>query len=53
MVSVDPEQVIERMERLVAESSTEVRETESLNGVDPVARKHRAVVRRGAEREDE
>ncbi|PSQ33926.1 AbrB/MazE/SpoVT family DNA-binding domain-containing protein [Halobacteriales archaeon QS_9_70_65] len=44
----DPDAVIERMERLVAETSAE-RETRPLDDAAPVARKHRKVVRRGAE----
>jgi len=45
----DPEGVIERMERLVEETSAE-RETRPLEDeVAPVARKHREAVRRGAE----
>ena len=47
----DPERIIERMERLVAETSPEGEETTPLDDVDPVARKHRDVVRRGAERD--
>ena len=49
----DPEQIIERMERLVAETSPEGGETTPLDDVDPVARKHRDVVRRGAERDSD
>jgi len=41
------------MERLVAETSTGRGETIPLDeGVDPVARKHRDAVRRGAERDN-
>ncbi|ELY94951.1 transcription regulator [Natrialba chahannaoensis JCM 10990] len=48
----NPEQIIERMEQLVAETASEHGETTPLDeGVDPVAKKHRDVVRRGAERE--
>jgi len=49
----DPERIIERMDRLVAETSAEDEETRPLDDVDPVARKHRDVVRRGAERDDD
>ncbi len=45
-----PEQIIERMERLVEETSSERRETTPLDGgADPIARKHRDAVRSGAE----
>lgn len=49
----DPQRIIERMERLVEETSAEDRETKPLDDVDPVARKHREVVRRGAERDSD
>ena len=46
----DPEQIIERIERLVAETSSERGETASLaEGADPIAQKHRTAIRRGAE----
>lgn len=46
----DPERVIERMDRLVAETEPEPAERTPLTeGADPVARKHREAVRRGAE----
>lgn len=47
----DPERIIERMEQLVAET-TSMRGTTGpiTDGADPVARKHRAAVRRGAEK---
>lgn len=46
----DPEQIIERMERLVEESSSDSDETKPLDeGVDPIAQKHRDAVRKGAE----
>lgn len=46
----DPEQIIERMERLVEESSSDSGETKPLDeGVDPIAQKHRDAVRKGAE----
>ncbi|MEF8887314.1 MAG: AbrB/MazE/SpoVT family DNA-binding domain-containing protein [Haloarculaceae archaeon] len=50
----DPEQVIERMERLVEQASsnrTETTPTDREPG--PVARRHRDAVRRGAEKADE
>ncbi|SEH13235.1 transcriptional regulator, AbrB family [Natronorubrum sediminis] len=47
----DPEQIIERMDRLLEETASERGGTTSLeDGVDPVARKHRDAVRRGAEK---
>ncbi|WP_435176494.1 AbrB/MazE/SpoVT family DNA-binding domain-containing protein [Halorussus sp. AFM4] len=47
----DPEKIIERMEQLVAETSSKRGETTPLDeGVDPAARKHRDAVRRGAEK---
>lgn len=50
----DPEQIIERMERLVAETATSGEETTPLDEkIDPVARKHRDAVRRGAEQTDD
>jgi len=46
----NPEQIIERMEQLVAETSSEREETTPLdNGSDPIAQKHREAVRRGAD----
>jgi len=45
----DPERVVERLERLVAETSSRCEETTPLDGVDPLSRKHRDAVRRGAE----
>lgn len=48
-----PEQIIERMDQLVAETSPERRESTPLDdGVDPIARKHRDAVRSGAENDD-
>jgi AbrB family looped-hinge helix DNA binding protein len=45
----EPERIIERMERLVEETAARRGETTSLNdGVDPIARKHRDAVQRGA-----
>jgi len=47
----DPERIIERMERLVEKTSSKRGETTPLDaGVDPIARKHRDAVRRGAEK---
>jgi len=47
----DPELVIERMDQLVEETSPKQSETTSLEeGADPIARKHREAVRRGAEK---
>lgn len=46
----DPERVIDRMERLVAETSSRSGEGAPLDdGVDPAARRHREAVRRGAD----
>jgi AbrB family looped-hinge helix DNA binding protein len=46
----DPSQIIERMERLVEEASSERGETTPLDEtVDPIAESHREAVRRGAE----
>jgi AbrB family looped-hinge helix DNA binding protein len=45
----DPDSVLDRMEELVEETSPDRDETTPLTaGVDPIARKHREVVRRGA-----
>ncbi|NGM69107.1 AbrB/MazE/SpoVT family DNA-binding domain-containing protein [Natronolimnobius sp. AArcel1] len=45
----DPEQIIERMENLVAEATADRTETTPLGeGVEPVAQTHRAAVRKGA-----
>ena len=47
----DPEQIIECMEQLVEETSSQRGETTPLDeGVDPVAQKHRDAVQRGAEK---
>jgi len=46
----NPEQIIERMERLIAETSSERGETIPLDeGADPIAKKHRDTIRSGAE----
>ncbi|WP_153952576.1 AbrB/MazE/SpoVT family DNA-binding domain-containing protein [Halosegnis longus] len=48
-----PEQRIERMERLVAETASEQGDTTSLaEGPAPVAQKHRDAIRRGTEESD-
>ena len=48
-----PEQIIERMEQLIAETSPERRDTVSIeDGTDPVVQKHRDAIRRGAEESD-
>ena len=50
----DPEQIIERMEQLVEETSSQHGETTPLDeGVDPVAQKHKDAVRRGAEKDSD
>lgn len=47
----DPERIIERMERLVEETSAEREATVPLDaGADSIALKHRAAVRKGAEK---
>lgn len=47
----DPERIIERMDRLVAETASERGETSPIDDpVDPIARRHRAAIRRGAEK---
>lgn len=51
---VDPAEIIERMDRLVAETAPERAGTTPLDeGVDPLAQKHRDAIRRGAEDSDE
>jgi AbrB family looped-hinge helix DNA binding protein len=46
----DPDEILERMERLVEEASPERGETTPLpEGIDPIARKHRDAIRSGAE----
>lgn len=46
-----PEQIIERMDRLVSETASERGEMSPIDeGIDPVAQKHRDVVRSGAEK---
>ena len=48
----DPERILERMEQLVEETSPARGDTTPIDdGVDPVARKHREAIRRGAERD--
>ncbi|WP_222914540.1 AbrB/MazE/SpoVT family DNA-binding domain-containing protein [Natrinema sp. SYSU A 869] len=50
----DPEQIIERMEQLVEETSSQRGETTPFDkGVDPIARKHRDAVQRGAEKDSD
>jgi len=45
----DPQQIIDRMEQLVEETTSERRETTPLNGgADPIAQKHREAIRSGA-----
>jgi len=51
---VDPETIIDRMDRLVAETAPEQGETMPLDeGVDPLAQKHRDAIRRGADTDNE
>jgi AbrB family looped-hinge helix DNA binding protein len=50
----DPQQIIERMEKLVEETSSKQRETTPLDKrADPIAQKHRDAVRRGAENDSD
>lgn len=50
----DPEQIIDRMDRLIEETSSRRGETTPANeGVSPIAQKHRDAVRRGAEHNDD
>lgn len=44
----DPEQIIERMEQLIDETSSKPAKRTPLDDVDPIARKHRDAVQRGA-----
>jgi len=45
----DPQQIIDRMEQLVEETTSERGETTPLNeGADPIAQKHREAIRSGA-----
>jgi AbrB family looped-hinge helix DNA binding protein len=44
----DPDQVIERLDRLVEEAASRRGETVPTDGTDPIPRKHREAVRRGA-----
>ena len=47
----DPNEILDRMEQLVEETSSERGETPPLTaGADPLAQKHRDAVRRGAEK---
>jgi len=48
----DPDEIIERMDRLVADTASKRGETTRLSeGTDPVAKKHRDAVRRGTEQQ--
>lgn len=50
----DPEQIIERMERLITETASERGETSPLDeGADPVAQKHRDAIRSGAKKNND
>ena len=47
----NPEQIIERMEQLVEETSSKCGGTTPLDeGADPIAQRHRDAIRRGAEK---
>ena len=49
----NPEAIIDRMNRLIEETASERGETEPIEkDVDPIARKHRDAVRRGANEKD-
>lgn len=46
----DPDRILERMEMLVEETSSERGETMPLDeGIDPIAEKHRDAIRRGTD----
>jgi AbrB family looped-hinge helix DNA binding protein len=46
----DPEQIIDRMEQLIAKASSEQGKTKPLDkGADPIAKRHRDAIREGAE----
>jgi AbrB family looped-hinge helix DNA binding protein len=48
----NPEEIIDRMERLIMETSAERGEMRPLDeGADPIAQKHREAVRSGAEKQ--
>jgi len=50
----DPERILERMERLVEETSSRRGRTRPIEGTpDPVARKHTSSVRSGVETDDD
>ena len=50
----DPEHIIDRMEQLIEKASSERRETTPFDeGIDPIARKFRGAVRRGAEKNND
>ncbi|RDZ48205.1 AbrB/MazE/SpoVT family DNA-binding domain-containing protein [Haloferax sp. Atlit-19N] len=47
----DPDEILARMEQLIAETSSKREETTPrIEGVDPIAQKHRDAVRKGAEK---
>lgn len=47
----DPERIIERMDQLVAETAPDRAETAPVgDSTDPIAEKHRAAIRNGAEK---
>lgn len=48
----NPDEILEKMEQLVAETASERGETTPLSeGADPIARRHRDAVRSGAEKQ--
>ncbi|WP_434531165.1 AbrB/MazE/SpoVT family DNA-binding domain-containing protein [Haloarcula sp. NS06] len=50
----NPKQIIEHMEQLIDEMSSEQGETKPLNkGADPIAQQHRGAIRRGTEENNE
>jgi len=49
----DPSRILDRMDRLVAETVPDEGETAALDGIDPIAKRHRDAVRRGAQRDDD
>lgn len=49
----DPDRILERMERLVTETSPADGTVSIEDGVDPAARRHRETIRRGAAKTDD
>lgn len=50
----NPDEILDRIDQLVAETSSERGETTPItDGVDPIAQKHRDAIRRGAEEDSD